>query len=366
MRILSTADLHLGGNLPYSKRDEFGFTTRLNYVYRIFESDIYKRLAKWWDVGIFAGDFFDEVKLGGEALAIAARIIRLIESNNQRWYILKGNHDDDGKVSSLRQYELLGKSFEKIKFITTPKVVPIGRHYFFFLPWDNLDNIRYGLKSFEKDVKRLQRRFHFFILVGHFAVKRTEYYSSICKEGVDKKELHRLIKAGATWIILGHHHKPQQFLKQALYVGSPYQKDFGEINEEHGLWILGTNPVSHAFYKSSAPTFMDVNATGYKRHDYTNKIVRVTFDGDQYGDIYKVRDYVYENGAAYFISKFRRAKREKRKFEIGATWTPEQMLEKYVEEGVSEEFLDRVGKDKAVRFFMQAIENARKGVNHGT
>lgn len=77
------------------------------------------------------------------------------------------------------------------------------------------------------------------ILFGHFQVRGCEMNSGMSTQGISKDTL-----ALYDLTLLGHVHKPQSLSKQAFYVGSPFQQNWGETDERKRVGILDTDSLT--------------------------------------------------------------------------------------------------------------------------
>lgn len=364
MNILAIADTHLGVNYPYSKRDKTGKHNRLRDIYNIFADEIYGDRYKSWDFAIHAGDFFDEYKLDGEVLETASQIINLIEHGRKPFYILKGNHDEDNKLSVLEHYRHFNLKF--CRFVTDNSVANFENILMFFIPWGSLKEIKSRLKSIINEINSATSRNLFRILVGHFPVKDTAYSKTICKEGILKSDIEYLIKNKIiNYVLLGHHHKYQIIDRKAIYIGSPFQKDFGEMDEAHGYHIIDVeNDFYDTFYVSRAPKFIEMTSLQASKdvlRDIEGAVVRIMFGGtiakwpDEMRD---VRQRVLNAGARHVVSKIIKPKKTAAIGPIASNLSPESMIEKYVMDTVPPP--KRLDKNMVLGFGMKILEEVRK------
>lgn len=369
MRLLASADWHLGTNYPYAKRDKGGLNSRLVDLYMIWEDDIYGRLYDFWDAAVIPGDWFDTGKLDGATLVISSRIIKLIESHDKPVYILKGNHDEKDKVSTLSQY--LSFPLKRAKFIDRHISVICGNVELVFLPWNkDLNILRTQLRQAKTAPKKAPQRY----LIAHLPVKGSWYAKTKAAKGITKAYLQLLTSSGTRyfdWIILGHHHKPQILVDKAFYTGSPLQKDFGEANEDHGIYII--NPDNGLeFYKSGAPTFVSVDsAEDHDKRDYTNKIVLVNFSSNVFtnqnrptNEIETVKKKIVDRGAVFVTSKITRPKiQSPLQLQTTATSnkTPEVITEKYIEQTLYKDLAKKPGVEEIKSLATDYLKKAAKG-----
>ena len=73
------------------------------------------------------------------------------------------------------------------------------------------------------------------VLLGHFSVKGAMAHGMELQDGLEAKDIS---KVDATF--LGHIHKFQEFKSNHFYVGSPFQQNFGELNETKYVMVLDT------------------------------------------------------------------------------------------------------------------------------
>lgn len=363
--MLTIADTHLGINYPYSKRDKTGKHNRLRDIYNIFADEIYGDRYKLWDVAVHAGDFFDEYKLDGEVLETASQIINLIEHGRKPFYILKGNHDEDNKFSVLEHYRHFNLKY--CKFITNNLVKNFENILMFFIPWGSLLEVKGRLRSVVNEINSVTSRNLFRILVGHFPVKGTEYSKTICKEGILKSDIEYLTENKIVDVVLlGHHHKFQYICPKAMYIGSPFQKDFGEMGESHGYHIIEVeNDFYTTFYPSKAPKFIEMTSSQASKmvlnDDVKGAVVRIMFGGNitQYPDEMKsVRQNVLNAGARHVVSKIIKPKKTAAIGPIASNLSPELMVEKYVMDTVPPP--KKLDKNMVVEFGMRILEEVRK------
>jgi DNA repair exonuclease SbcCD nuclease subunit len=89
------------------------------------------------------------------------------------------------------------------------------------------------------------------ICFGHFEIN-SFYMNSykVCDKGEDSQNL----LSKSPFIISGHFHRKEirEYSNgQILYVGSPYQQNFGDAGDERGIYILNLKDNSYRFYKNN-------------------------------------------------------------------------------------------------------------------
>lgn len=88
----------------------------------------------------------------------------------------------------------------------------------------------------EAEINRSKSRGRRVILLAHFQVLGCQMSSGVSLEGIPKKMIQR-----ADMGLFGHVHSAQELCPNIFYLGSPFQQDFGEANEEKRVAIIDTD-----------------------------------------------------------------------------------------------------------------------------
>jgi len=217
------------------------------------DSDTWHRIslnwAKWFKTQIdsrgikdiiFCGDFFHyRDSIATNTLSHAANILDILKDYNI--VFIPGNHDcyykDTSDINSLSI--LNGRDnitvIEKITSIRTDEGKTVA-----FAPWGTvIDDIP-----------------HCDILFGHFEVatfKLNNY--KICDHGFSAEDLYK--KTPLT--ITGHFHLRSERIidnRTILYVGNPFQMDFGDFGDTKGIYFINLNTGLYEFVENTiSPTF---------------------------------------------------------------------------------------------------------------
>ena len=187
-------------------------------------------LAKWidsvmidhcLDTIFFAGDVFhDRHEIGVNTLHVAKKFFDILK--NYQIHILPGNHDAFlSSTVEVNSVEIL--ACDNIHVYTNPTTIQVGEKRVTFCPW----------KTVVKDLSPVD------MLVGHFELANFRMNSNkICDHGDSSTDL--LEKAHA--VITGHFHFREQRTyengKYVLYLGSPYEMDFGDRDQQKGVSII--------------------------------------------------------------------------------------------------------------------------------
>jgi len=184
---------------------------------------------------IIAGDFFhyrDEIAVN--TLHEAARILKVWDDFNIG--ILIGNHDsyykDKVDVNSL--FVLSGWPNITI-FDELTTLEQFGKK-FTFCPW--------GTKA--KDIPEDSD-----IIFGHFEIKSFKWNAhKVCDHGMDTDDL---LDKGQL-VITGHFHQREERIYdegKIIYVGNPFQMDFGDLGNQKGYYILNMETSKYRFHKNT-------------------------------------------------------------------------------------------------------------------
>ena len=183
---------------------------------------------------IICGDVFhyrDEVAVN--TLHIATEIFNTWRDFNIT--IIVGNHDayykDKSDINSLCMFH----GWDNITVYDKPTVVDCFSRRLMFCPWGT--NI--------KDIKESD------IIFGHFEIetfKLNEF--KMCTSGIKGKDLLNL----GDLIVTGHFHLREERLYDngtILYIGNPFQMDFGDVNGTKGYYILDIQSLEYNFYENN-------------------------------------------------------------------------------------------------------------------
>jgi DNA repair exonuclease SbcCD nuclease subunit len=193
-------------------------------------------LAKWIDSRMiehdldtifFAGDVFhDRHEIGVNTLHTAKKFFDILRKH--QIHILPGNHDAFlSSTVEVNSVEILAQ--DNIHVYINPTTIKVGDKLVTFCPW----------KTVVKDLKPVD------MLVGHFEIPNFRMNATkICDHGDASSDL--LDKARA--VVTGHFHFREQRTyddKYVLYLGSPYEMDFGDRDQQKGVSIIDFNDLTN-------------------------------------------------------------------------------------------------------------------------
>ena len=187
---------------------------------------------------IFTGDFFhSRSEISVNTIHAASKFIEKFK-NFERIYMIVGNHDSYYKQKAdVHSLSILNGYSNIFVFDTTTQVSDksFGDKRVTFCPWGfNYNEI------LDSD-----------IIFGHFEIESFKMNAhKLCEEGVKPKDL--LNKSPL--IFSGHFHlneERQYDNGKIIYVGSPFQLDFGERDSKKGYYVLDFKDLSYEFITNS-------------------------------------------------------------------------------------------------------------------
>lgn len=210
---------------------------------------------------IIPGDLFhyrDEIAVN--TIHVVTKVLNIWKSFNI--LILVGNHDayykDKSDVNSLS----IISGWENITVISEPTQIECFNRKFMICPWGT------EVKDMEKSD----------IIFGHFEIQSFKFNQhKICEEGINSSELLKR----APLVITGHFHlrEERKYKKGTiLYVGNPFQMDFGDVYSTKGYYILDLVTSDYTFYENDiSPTHQKIKLSELVELKTINKQVRDIF-----------------------------------------------------------------------------------------
>lgn len=213
---------------------------------------------------IIPGDIFhDRNDIAVNTLHVATDIFDIFRSFNI--IITVGNHDayyrDNSSVNSVS----ILRGWTNITVVDTLQVVELHGTKIAFCPWG---------QSIE-EVPECD------LIFGHFEINSFKMNSyKVCTNGLKSSDL--INKAKLT--ITGHfHHRDERKYNEGtiLYVGSPYQQDWGDFGTTKGLYILDITNLQYDFIENNiSPRYMRLQYTDLINGTYTPETLKSTIAGN--------------------------------------------------------------------------------------
>ncbi|MCL5412000.1 MAG: exonuclease SbcCD subunit D [Patescibacteria group bacterium] len=269
MKLIHTADLHIGMENYGRLNPETGLSTRLGDFLRSFDQVVDFAVENKADAFLFAGDAYKTREPTPTYQREFAKRILKLSRNNVPVVLLVGNHDTPnalGKANTLDIYSTL--ELPNIYVIRKPEVITVptktGPLQVIGLPWIQK-------KEFETIAETIQSLYEkadpevVTVAMVHASVEDSVFGSerivSLGGDYVVPKAL--LMKPKLSYVALGHIHKRQVVHQDPpmVYPGSIERVDFGEENEEKSFELVEIEGAGakHQPIKVKAREFLTIN-----------------------------------------------------------------------------------------------------------
>lgn len=185
------------------------------------------------DIIILGDVFHNRTEISVATLDVAKKFFDYFKDFNV--YILAGNHDsfykDNSKVNSISIFD----GWNNIKIIDKePFSLKIANKQTILVPWgteyDEITNCD--------------------IVFGHFEI--ISFYMNsykVCEHGLSSENLFKKAKV----IMSGHFHKKDHRTYdngEIIYLGSPYQQNYGDVSDERGIYVYDVNENKISFIQN--------------------------------------------------------------------------------------------------------------------
>jgi DNA repair exonuclease SbcCD nuclease subunit len=220
---------------------------------------------------IFCGDWHhNRSEISVNTLQVSADILDILSDFNI--IAITGNHDMYYKhrtdVNSLSIF----KKRKNVTILNDPETIEAFDRTITFCPWNT--NV--------KDIPKSD------ILFGHFEIETFKMNSyKVCEDGLKIKDLLKK----SSLVISGHFHT--RHLKKfgrgtILYVGNPFQMDFGDVDNTKGYYVLNLDDMEYEFFPNNvSPNYKKISLSELVREGnitsrviglVTNNIVKLKVD----------------------------------------------------------------------------------------
>ena len=309
MKILHTADLHLGKTLNgYSLLEDQAYI--LNKI-----KDIIKEQNV--DVVIFAGDIFDRAITSQEALDLFCDFLDFIDKTDKTLISILGNHDGERITFTNR---ILKKN--NIYIIKEPTRIDIDNVSFGCIPYLNIHQFRdYYTEDFktideaykyalEEDIRPKDGKFNVMVAHDYFTYHMEKLLESDSEiknlvGGLEYLDISMFDKYD--YVALGHMHNPQRVGKDTIrYSGSILKYSFSEATHNKSIVLLDTDSNSFSLIPLTPKRdLVDIKGTVdeltnrefYARYNYNNDYFRAVLpkiEVDSYKRLKDIYPYLME------------------------------------------------------------------------
>lgn len=216
-------DLHLGIHQNSSLWHNIALKWADWFVSRLKEDNI--------DSIIFIGDFFhSRSEISVNTIHAAAEFLEKFK-NFKLWMVV-GNHDSYYKQNANIHSLSILSGYSNIRVFDKTTLVKIGNKDVTFCPW--------GFDYSELKPSD--------VLFGHFEIETFKMNAhKLCESGVKPKDLLKKSQL----IFSGHFHlnEEREYDEgKIIYVGCPFQQDYGDRDTSKGYYILDFNDLSYSFH----------------------------------------------------------------------------------------------------------------------
>lgn len=236
--ILLLTDLHFGArnDSPLFLEHYLEFFETMVFPY-IKENDI-KEVAH-------LGDLFDRRKYinFNTLTSVRKRFLEPLAATGVKVHFLIGNHDtywrNTNEVNSVRE---LISHYPNFFVYEKPQLVNLGGEDIAFLPWVNKANYEESLEF----IKTAKAKF----LFGHLELDGYQVMSGIQHDGGMSPTLFERYEG----VLSGHFHYRQR-KGNIMYLGTPYEMFFSDINQRKGFHLLDMKTRSMKFIENPKKMF---------------------------------------------------------------------------------------------------------------
>lgn len=283
MRVAILTDTHFG-----ARNDSQQF---LDYFLDFIENQFLPECEKQNIKNILhLGDLMDRRKFVNYSTLnqVREKFIQKLQDRGITMWCLVGNHDtyykNTSEVNSLK--ELFSDRFPCFVPIEKPMVLDIfGGLKIGMIPWINKENQEESIDFIQKTDAD--------IVCGHFELNGYEVLRGVkFDDGMDDKLFRRFDK-----VLSGHFHI-RHGKNNVLYLGTPYQITFSDLNEKKGFYILDTETKDMEFIENERKMFLSI--------DYTDSLYDSDPDLSVYRDKYIklfIRDKKCQSKLDDFVEK---------------------------------------------------------------
>ena len=292
MRIVHTSDWHVGRRWKGLQRLDEMETIIDNLACYIERESI--------DLVLHSGDVFDSRNPTGEAERLVNEFLVRVSRTGARTVVIAGNHDDPQRfdaralLAAGANVHILGRprsadrggtfvietsNGEKVVVAALPFASPGMWVSALDLAGDDAAARNRYAHMFQRAVENLCGRYRddaVNLLLAHTHLEGAVFAESERRVHLseDWAATPQTLPPTATYIALGHIHKPQRVTGTlpAWYAGSPLQLDFGEVGQEKTFIVVEATPrrparVEHVPYEGGRP-LRDIEGTLDELDDY--------------------------------------------------------------------------------------------------
>ena len=156
------------------------------------------------------------------------------------------------------------------------------------------------------------------------------------------------------YVFTGHFHKPQR-KKNIIYMGSPYQMNFGESGQKKGFVVFDTvKDEFERIWYDEAPKYISINIEDFLEVDVSNSFVKVLIK-EKVDNFVQLKHLLYEKGAIEVRPDFEESKKEKEtgyNEEIDFNKDLTDMIKEYLTKNIK---IDKIDNGKLLDCFEKVL-----------
>lgn len=280
MKFLLTADLHIHSHFGNPVFIDIG----INYL-KYISNYCLKNNIKY--IFILGDMFHLSSKIDVEIYLPIFEEFKKIKEKGINVILIPGNHEvysSDNKtiLDSLDQFATIHNTYAK---------ETIDKTDFYYLP--------YRRKIEFSELKPLPKQKENSILLSHLDVAGFKMNSFVISKGIKEISFFEQFK----YCFLGHIHF-HQHKNNIVYIGSPYQQNFGE-SDNKGFIVFDNEKNSwERFIYEDAPKFRTIDVEESLNEDLSNTFVRLIIK-KKIDNLSKLREILYDRGALDITQDFK-------------------------------------------------------------
>lgn len=213
---------------------------------------------------MFCGDWYhNRSEISVNTLQVSADILTILEDFNL--IMIVGNHDIFYKhrldVNSLSIF----KNRRNVSIVDSVSTIEAFDRTITLCPW----------ATEIADIPKSD------VVFGHFEIETFKMNTyKVCEDGLKVSELLKK----SPLVVSGHFHTRHEKKYSAgtvLYVGNPFQTDFGDVDNMKGYHIFDLDSLQYKFYENTiSPQYRKVNLSDLIKHSGINDTIREIFKGN--------------------------------------------------------------------------------------
>ena len=284
---------------------------------------------------VMCGDFFDNRnEIGVKTIAVASELMDLW--NDFDITMISGNHDlfyrNRNDVSSISIFE--GR--KNVTIVSKMTRVTIGQRTVTYIPWG-------------EDISQCKKCD---IIFGHLEINGFKMMPGKIAEG---KTMPKSLTSKAKLTFSGHFHlrDERQYLhSKIIYVGSPYQINWGEASNMPGYYLVDIDDMSYEFFENTvSPKHIKMTSSKLKLDKIEGNIISVEIDPSlDEKDIEAIKTKVYDKVPLEVKWNILREEHDVNDLKYDGTLDITEVMMNFVDELQLETFSDEV-KDKLLELY---------------